>query len=107
MDLQASMGPSMIVDGKRRGAELGAATGDASMGPSMIVDGKGFGCRVRDLDSDASMGPSMIVDGKSPPAPTSPWSSPRFNGAVDDRRRKGAVRSAAPILQSQLQWGRR
>ncbi len=62
---QASMGPSMIVDGKAERRAVTSLCDLASMGPSMIVDGKLQGIASGMAPgAGASMGPSMIVDGK-------------------------------------------
>src|SRR4051794_19604810 len=83
------MGPSMIVDGDRDRSDRGRRRNrTASMGPSMIVDGDEL-MRIEVIVlARASMGPSMIVDGdgRTRGSAGGPWV--RFNGAVDDRRRR-------------------
>src|SRR5213078_1493222 len=94
------MGPSMIVDGEETSRGAAQRRRRASMGPSMIVDGElkkeVFG---KDL-IDASMGLSMIVDGERPWGSWSERCTGRFNGAVDDRRRR--VLSAASDEQPEV-----
>src|SRR4051794_28228494 len=101
------------------------------MGPSMIVDGDALERRATRTGCTASMGPSMIVDGDYLPPGSTYDTVSRFNGAVDDRRRRPKAPGAHPLSLTpasmgpsmivdgdgplpapppplvQLQWGRR
>ena len=103
----ASMGPSMIVDGDSRRGTGCCRRAVASMGPSMIVDGDAAHAAQRRGLRRASMGPSMIVDGDAPLGRGGDAARARFNGAVDDRRRRRLVSPALWTAMILLQWGRR
>ena len=64
------------------------------MGPSMIVDGEDPAEHRAVADDLASMGPSMIVDGEVETCGDCRTRRQGFNGAVDDRRRRGSRRTA-------------
>ena len=77
------------------------------MGPSMIVDGDDEHVERPRSGAGASMGPSMIVDGDQRVKVFIGNRRVRFNGAVDDRRRRPGQASASALVWSSLQWGRR
>ena len=62
---------------------------------------------LRDAALGASMGPSTNVDGETAAPTCSPYLPSRFNGAVDERRRRDRMSSGAPNVARRLQWGRR
>ena len=88
--LVASMGPSTNVDGETRPRDHEVGDARASMGPSTNVDGEvRRASDPRDV-LDASMGPSTNVDGEGTSRSCRSTAGSRFNGAVDERRRRAA-----------------
>ncbi len=79
----------------------------ASMEPSTNVDGDGPSGIVAIAAQVASMEPSTNVDGDGRGDGVSGSEVARFNGAVDERRRRPSTASAFCSGQSWLQWSRR
>ena len=98
----------MNIDGDLRGARLRPSRAlRASMEPSMNIDGDRRSARVHRLGWRASMEPSMNIDGDTYSCARRPSASGRFNGAVDEHRRRPADGRDAEEPFYLLQWSRR
>ena len=101
------MGPSTNVDGEGAGGLRPAQRARASMGPSTNVDGELLARTFATAEGGASMGPSTNVDGEDMARRIDDDRRTRFNGAVDERRRRVPYPHPANPPEGPLQWGRR
>ena len=103
----ASMEPSTNVDGDQQRHAAVPAGPDASMEPSTNVDGDSSMFEPALIVNGASMEPSTNVDGDQAAAGHQPPSVCRFNGAVDERRRRPFRPCRPAEHDTALQWSRR
>ena len=105
--LLASMEPSMNIDGDKTMLCRLPHGLHASMEPSMNIDGDIVPFLGTSLEVVASMEPSMNIDGDRGRPRAKLSGSYRFNGAVDEHRRRPANRSEPAAPNGELQWSRR
>jgi hypothetical protein len=81
---------------RRRSQRAPGQLAQASMGPSMIVDGESSTARSRSSTTRRFNGAVDDRRRRGPSIRRRPRACPCFNGAVDDRRRRGSAVSARP-----------